>query len=586
MKKPIVFILVFFIAYRIVAQNGPQDLFQIKYAAMLSQFNPDGSGQKISQDNITLFKEQYKRLETGLEEIEQYQFGVLETGRIFDSKELKLIDKNGNISELEKTLNTYSTKMKIYLGQNSEFGIDQNECLMSYSNLKQSLERQDYNEALIFWREMFISFPGYQNAYSKGDVLIRTKIKQVEQEASDLNKKFKEANDLNKRDEAKTHAEKQKKLLAEKELWIDTLLMIYDQRIRYFGTDKNYGQGWSLGKKGLYLMEYRKDIAYEEAYILLKQSLDIEKEKSSYDVINSFFDASMMMLRSKKITIEDLITTYTLCLDLLKLSTERYYTLIDNEKTKIPMNETGIKNWESYITNNATITDRITKYFATAEETKCEALISTFKDRFEMHQTDNAWLKNVTGILSFKECTNDPFYGQAAEALYKLDPSSNAASKLALYYLKKENYTEAGKYFKEAYTLEADKTVKAEYYYYAAVVEFAQNKYVNARILALKAVELKSNYGKPYLLIAKLYAASASTCGTTEFEKKAVYWGAVDKLIKARTIDLSVTDEANDLITKYSARFPNSEEGFMSGIYEGSSYKIECWIQETTSVRY
>ncbi len=570
----------------ISAQNVYTELFNTKYTAIVNEFNPSGTKLKVTPENIDQFREQYNRLQIGLDEIEQYKYGVLEVGKIFEAKDLKTIDKNGNIGELQNLMKKYASDMKAYIGQNNEYGIDQNECLMTYSNLKQSLEREDFKAACDFWRELYKYYPLFQNAYSKGDVLMRTKIKMIHQDAYNAYLKYKEASDSKNVEDANKYAMQQKKLLSEKELWIDTLLMIYDQRIKYFGNEENYGKGWSLGKKGNYMMEYRKDSAFVPAYSLLKESIEIEKEKSTYEVVNDFFDASMLMVRAGNITSEELILNYNLSIDILKQSNERYEALIKKEKSKSSPNESRVKNWESFISNNNTISDRITKFFASADETKCEYLIPTFKDKFEANKNNQDWLKNVTGILSFKECTDDPFYGQAAEALYKLDPSANAASKLALFYLKKENYTEAGKYFKEAYTLEEDPKTKAEFYYYAAVVDFAQNKFANARTLALKAAELNNSYGKPYVLIAKIYAASAGQCGNTEFEKKAVYWAAVDKLLKAKSIDPSVEEEANDLIGKYTARFPGSEEGFMLSIYKGSTYKIECWIQETTTVRY
>ncbi len=54
-----------------------------------------------------------------------------------------------------------------------------------------------------------------------------------------------------------------------------------------------------------------------------------------------------------------------------------------------------------------------------------------------------------------------------------------------------------------------------------------------SRGYAYEAIKLMPNSGKPYVLIATLYAMSAKDCGETEFEHKAAYWVAVDKLIKA-----------------------------------------------------
>jgi tetratricopeptide (TPR) repeat protein len=318
----------------------------------------------------------------------------------------------------------------------------------------------------------------------------------------------------------------------------------------------------------------------------LKQSIEIEKDNSLYNILKDYFDASMDMIKAEKIGAEELVADYTVSTDILKQSTDKYKEYIVKEKKKSAPNQKKIQNWEKIISNNDKVNDYVTKKFASSDYSKCEYLIPAFKGNFDKRKGEKEWLKTVTGILSFKECTDDPFYGEAAEALYNLDPSADAAFKLALFYLKKENYPEAAKYFEEAYTQEEDDETKAEYYYYAAVVSFAQNKFSGARSLAMKAAELKSDYGKPYVLIAKLYAASAGNCGEDKFEKSAVYWAAVDKLVRAKSVDKSVEDEANQLINRYSSRYPNSEEGFMRGIYKGDSYKVGCWIQENTTARY
>ena len=517
-----------------------------------------------------------------------YKFGgaVDENLTIFEMKEFKALEKDGHIEGLENILKKYSDDMKIFLGKNNQFGISKDECLMTYSNLKQSINRKDYNTACGFWCEMYKYYPKYKNAYSKGDLLMRTKIKEVHNEAVEAFKNAKKAQEEKNVEEANKFAEQQKQLLEEKELWIDSLLMVYDQRIKYLGDDKNYGTGYLLGKKGGYIYEYRKDSALNEAYELLKKSIEIQKENTLFTVVKCCFSASMDLVKAGKIGPEEMVNDYNTLTDILKKSTEKYTEYVEKEKKKEKPNEKKIKNWKKIIINNIRVSEYITKYFASSEYSKCEYLIPAFKEHFDKNKTDKEWLKTVTGILSWKECTDDPFYGEAAEVLYNLEPSADAAFKLALFYLKKEKYSDAAKYFEEAYTQEEDGEKKAEYYYYAAVVSFAQNKFSNARSLARKAAGLKADYGKPYVLIAKLYAASAGSCGTDKFEKSAVYWVAVDKLIKAKSIDPSVTEEANKLINKYSSRYPNSEEGFMRGIYKGNAYRVNCWIQENTTARY
>jgi len=105
-----------------------------------------------------------------------------------------------------------------------------------------------------------------------------------------------------------------------------------------------------------------------------------------------------------------------------------------------------------------------------------------------------------------------------------------------------------------------------------------------ARTYALKAASLKSGWGKPYLLIGKLYAASG--CGEDKFTKASVFWLAVDKFKKAKAIDASVAADANKLIATYKAYFPGKEDAFAYNVTEGAEVKIECWINESTKARF
>jgi hypothetical protein len=81
-----------------------------------------------------------------------------------------------------------------------------------------------------------------------------------------------------------------------------------------------------------------------------------------------------------------------------------------------------------------------------------------------------------------------------------------------------------------------------------------------------------------------LYAGSAKQF-SGEIESKAVFWAAVDKCIKAKSIDPSCSDRANSLIRSYTAAFPSMETIFFNDYNEGQSFQVGGWIGETTTIR-
>ena len=82
-----------------------------------------------------------------------------------------------------------------------------------------------------------------------------------------------------------------------------------------------------------------------------------------------------------------------------------------------------------------------------------------------------------------------------------------------------------------------------------------------------------------------MYAASASDCGSDELTKKVTYWAAVDKYKKAKSVEPDLAAAMNKKIKAYQAHFPPTELLFFHNLNEGDSYKIECWINENTTIR-
>ena len=119
------------------------------------------------------------------------------------------------------------------------------------------------------------------------------------------------------------------------------------------------------------------------------------------------------------------------------------------------------------------------------------------------------------------------------------------------------------------------------------MLTFEQNSYSKAREYCRKAIAENANYGAPYLLIGKMYAATAKSVYPSDgVMARAVYYAAIDKFSKAKQVDESCTEEANQLISSYSAHLPSNEEVFMHpDLEKGKAVTIGGWIGESTIVR-
>jgi tetratricopeptide (TPR) repeat protein len=347
-----------------------------------------------------------------------------------------------------------------------------------------------------------------------------------------------------------------------KAILMDSLRIVYDQRIKYYKQ-----RGSVLGRKAVDILrhpEYRTDPdILEEAYGYLQESISILKNKSSAAVVATFIHTSFALFQNERLTDLQVIENYALAADIL-----------DYQLGQKPGDETLMQIKEA------------TEYnFITSGAPTCESLVSYFKPLWEERRGDVEYLGRAVKFLSALECESSPLYAQAAETLYEKEPSAEAAYGLAKLFLNKEEYDKAITYYQEAIDREEDAVKKSEYLYQLGYITNAHLKQPQkARTYALEAIKLKPDWGEPYILIGDAYAGSKD-CFTDEFEMTTIYWAAVDQFSKAKSVDATVAEKANERISTYKKYFPDIETIFFYSLKEGDNYTVGCWINETTKVR-
>ncbi len=107
-----------------------------------------------------------------------------------------------------------------------------------------------------------------------------------------------------------------------------------------------------------------------------------------------------------------------------------------------------------------------------------------------------------------------------------------------------------------------DTAAKEEVYQTMSNLEYASGNISAAKNYANKVLAINPNNGAAHLIIASSYAKSASSCTADGIDGASVYWAAVDRAVKAKTVDPSVTEQANKFIAVYSAYFVKGEQAF------------------------
>ncbi len=206
----------------------------------------------------------------------------------------------------------------------------------------------------------------------------------------------------------------------------------------------------------------------------------------------------------------------------------------------------------------------------------CENLIPFYEKDFENKKNDIDWIKAASNRLDAKECESS-LSNKLAVRLHELEPSSTSAYLLGKQAEAEGKASKALKYFNQAADLEKDNSKKARIYYSIAENYRKNGSYGTARSYYNKMLEVKPSAGIAYYKIGSMYADSANNCGSTVFEKRAMYWLAADMMDKAARVDGSVAANARAAASSYRQRAPQKSDIFSEGM-AGKTVTFNCWV--------
>ena len=445
-------------------------------------------------------------------------------------------------------------------------GEDSTRCIQSISIMNTNVKNKDYKVAYDAWKVLFDEFPVARvDTYTNGIKILTDFI-------------AKEADP------------------AKKEEYIDMLMAVYDQQIKYLEqlqaiTKTKLSEGQILGRKAIDLIKYRKDTPAEEVYDMLAKSVAIEQGQSEYVVTELFMKYSGLKYKNDKShgeqIIEDYLNASVYIVDVL----DKYHDNIEKCLQKYaeegdPKDSINAGKYGKMIDASRVAKSNIDDYFINSGAASCEDLDRIYAPLIEENKDNIEYLNKVITVMAMLRCTNQDAYLAASEYAFEIDPNptSKAAMGCGYRYFKKGEIDKAMEYFDRAIELETSVTNKSELCYKVADIYYNLSKYGKARSYAQKALALNSKYGAPHILIARCYAATP-TWSDDNTLNNCTYYLCIDRLERAKNVDPSVKREADKLIAAYKKYTPSNEELFMKGYKNGEKVTIGGWINETTTIR-
>ena len=410
------------------------------------------------------------------------------------------------------------------------------ENILASTFLKEELNNRNYPQATIYLQQLLERCPGAsENTYANGIRLYKQKINRA-------------------------------RSMAEKNVYVDSLLLLYDIRLEYFGAHPKRGKAYILDRKA------REHLTYRESDREGVRS-DFEAAIAAQVEVNGTADPELVAIYFKN-----------LCDD--------YTNDVVDAMTIVNAYEENSKYFANIDASQAEFKNQFETCFGTSGAASCENLQKIFEPKIAANPNDESLLAHVFSLMSKANCESD-FYVTVAEQYYAVNQQSSVAMLLAQIFQNKKDFVRASRYLREALAKETVAEEREKLLARIGILEMTANNYAEA-VKAFKEsinIDERDDDGLALYFLAQCYVAGSKNC-SSELAKHAIYWLAYDLVQKSipllEVTDASVATNAKNLAKSYRSVFPTAEECFFAELKEGSNYTINCGLAKglTTKVRY
>ncbi len=349
---------------------------------------------------------------------------------------------------------------------------------------------------------------------------------------------------------------------AKKKILVDSLLMLYDMRIKNCGDEANV-----MNRKAY--ASYKYNIKNKEKLADLLTLYDKVYEISGNNVSDGNLIAYITTVKANQLAYKNLAD------DQVFVRYDKIMSVID-VKMKVAMGQgktADVDKLKGY-------KDAIDGLLLSMVKVDCDFVRKNLAPKFKLNPEDLGLAKKIFTFMLQGKCTDDPLWLEAGEAIHKLNPEKDfgLVKTLATRYMSSGNYDRAEVLLKEALTMATTPKDKAEAQLYLGSCESKKGNYQGARELFRQSGTTDPASKEPWEKIGDLYYNSFDNCAKKQnlAEDRLVYLAAYEMYQKAGNAQLA---------TRAKAQFPSKEEIFLLNWQVGTSQKVGCWIGETVVLK-
>lgn len=347
------------------------------------------------------------------------------------------------------------------------------------------------------------------------------------------------------------------KNVKQKNVYIDSVIIIYDLRMKNCGEKENV-----MGRKAISFFNYyyNDESKAKQMLSMMDEAIDLGGEKVLDGLAENYMQAVRIAKRQKLLSDDEVLERY-----------DKITKIIDLKIQKSQTQNKPVERYQKMHDDNVLILSELV-------EIDCNFVRTKLGPQFKANPDDLSLAKKVFNFMLKGKCTEDPLWLQAAEKLHSNQKDFGLAKIIGLRYLSMKDERKSSQFFAEALELAKSQGDKAEIMGLQAHLEQVKGEYSKARDLYRKAISLDPGKKEFYERIGDLYLNSFEECkkGKSKAEDRFIFLVAYDMYQKAgETSKMADAKES----------FPSREEVHEINYRPGDKVAVSCWINEETTIR-
>ena len=406
---------------------------------------------------------------------------------------------------------------------------ERKENILASSYLKEEVANRNFNSAARYLQQLLSTCPNAsENIYANGVKLYKDRVNRAE-------------------------------TLAEKKMFVDSIILLYDIRIQHFGNHPKRGKVYLLERKAREYLTYKAD---------------------DREGVAEVFEAAIAAQVEAGVVDPELVAIYfvNIC--------EDYQNDIVDAMTVVNAYDAHAQYFENIAPEKEQFKAQFEQSFGMSGAASCENIEAIFGKKIADNPADTKVVEQAFKLLYRAKCSSD-FFFEVGEKYYANQPSSEVAMALAQGFQDKKNFDKANQYLREALAVEQNPADREKLYVRIGILDMSMNNFSEAVEAFREAQAINPENAHAPFFLAQCYVNGAKNC--SGLAKDAIYWAAYDLIQKALPLleaqDAERVEAANQLAAAYRAAFPTKEECFFNELAEGSTYTVNCGFAQGVATR-